>query len=178
MSSPDHRAKRKPLLLAALAGFPAFFLAGCLQPVYGPLSEGGSVVNNEMQAIAVDDISGRLGHYLGDELIFGLNGTGSKVPPKYHLVVTVRETASTPLIDTVVGYPTSSTVMVAADYKLIPIGSTTPITSGTANVAASYDRTSQRYADVRAARDAEIRDARSLAEVIRTRLAAFLATKS
>jgi LPS-assembly lipoprotein len=177
MLSPDHRSKRK-MLLAALAGLPALLLAGCLQPLYGPLSEGGAVTNSEMQAIAVDDISGRLGHYLGDELIFALNGTGSKVTPKYHLVVTVKETASNPLIDTVTGYPTSSTVQVAADYKLIPVGATTPITSGTANVAASYDRTSQRYADVRASRDAEIRDARSLAEVIRTRIAAYLATRT
>jgi LPS-assembly lipoprotein len=177
MSSPDHRSKRKTLL-AVLAGLSALLLAGCLQPLYGPLSEGGSVVNSEMQAIAVDDISGRLGHYLGDELIFGLNGTGSTVTPKYHLIVTVKQTASTPLIDTVLGYPTSSTVIVAADYKLVPVGAKEPIITGTANVAASYDRTSNRYADVRASRDAEIRDARSLAELIRSQLAAAIAART
>jgi LPS-assembly lipoprotein len=182
MSSLDHRPakrrKRKIIASAVLAGLSALLLTGCIQPMYGPLSEGGGAVNADMQAIAVDPINGRLGHYLGDELIFALNGTGSQVTPKYHLIVVVRETSSTPLIDTVTGYPTSSTVQVAADYRLIPVGATEPVTKGTANVAASYDRTSNRYSDVRAARDAEIRDARSLAEVIRTRIAASLATKT
>jgi LPS-assembly lipoprotein len=182
MSSSDHRrenrTKRKSFALALLAALAALPLAGCIQPVYGPLSESGGAVGTEMQAIAVDPINGRLGHYLGDELIFALNGTGSQVTPKYHLIVALRETTGTPLIDTVTGYPTSSTVMVAADYKLIPVGATEPVIKGTANVAASYDRTSNRYSDVRASRDAEIRDARSLAEVIRTRLAAALTTKT
>jgi LPS-assembly lipoprotein len=40
---------------------------------------------------------------------------------------------------------------------------------------ASYDRSSQRFANIRAARDAEIRDTRVLAEQIKTRLAADLA---
>ena len=98
----------------------------------------------------------RLGHYLGNDLIFALNGTGSQVPPKYHLIVTLAETSNTPLIDTVTGYPTSSTVMVTATYRLVPVGATEPILKGTASVAASYDRTSNRFADIRAARDAEI----------------------
>jgi LPS-assembly lipoprotein len=40
---------------------------------------------------------------------------------------------------------------------------------------ASYDRTSQRFANIRAARDAEIRDAKVLADQIKTRLAVALA---
>jgi len=160
-----------------LAWLPATALAGCLQPVYGPLSEGASMAG-ELQAIAVDPIPNRLGHYLGDELIFALNGTGAPVTPRYHLIVTVRETSNSPLIDTVTGYPTSSTVMVFADYRLVPVGAIEPIFKGTAAVAASYDRTSQRFADVRAARDAEIRDARTLADAIRTQLAASFASRT
>jgi LPS-assembly lipoprotein len=82
------------------------------------------------------------------------------------------------LIDTVTGYPTASTVLVAADYRLVPVAGGDPVIKGTASVAASYDRTSQRFADVRASRDAEIRDARSLAEVIRAQLVAALAGRS
>jgi LPS-assembly lipoprotein len=62
-----------------------------------------------------------------------------------------------------------------ADYKLMPIGGGAPITSGVAFTFASYDRTSQRFANIRAARDAEIRDAKVLAEQIKTRLAIALA---
>jgi LPS-assembly lipoprotein len=151
-------------------------LSGCLQPLYGPLSAGGDVTG-ELQAIAVEPIPNRLGHYLGNELIFGLNGTGSQVPPKYRLIVTVTENVQTPLIDTVSGYPSAANVVVNADYRLMPVGGTEPITKGQATVVASYDRTSQRFSNLRAARDAEIRDAKTLADQIRTRIAAAIATR-
>ena len=54
----------------------------------------------DLAAIAIDPIGDRLGHYLGDELIYELNGTGSQVAPKYRLTVTVREHVQTPLVDT------------------------------------------------------------------------------
>ena len=153
-------------LLMALA------LSGCIQPLYGPLSAGGDVAG-ELQAIAVEPIPNRLGHYLGNELIFGFNGTGSQVPPKYRLIVTVTENVQTPLLDTVSGYPSAATVVVNADYRLMPVGGT----EGQATVVASYDRTSQRFSNLRAARDAEIRDAKTLADQIRTRVAAAIAAR-
>jgi LPS-assembly lipoprotein len=151
-------------------------LSGCLQPLYGPLSAGGDVAG-ELQAIAVEPIPNRLGHYLGNELIFGFNGTGSQVPPKYRLIVTVTENVQTPLLDTVTGYPSAANVVVNADYRLMPVGGTEPITKGQATVVASYDRTSQRFSNLRAARDAEIRDAKRLADQIRTRVAAAIAAR-
>jgi LPS-assembly lipoprotein len=151
-------------------------LSGCIQPLYGPLSAGGDVAG-ELQAIAVEPIPNRLGHYLGNELIFGFNGTGSQVPPKYRLIVTVTENVQTPLLDTVSGYPSAANVVVNADYRLMPVGGTEPITKGQATVVASYDRTSQRFSNLRAARDAEIRDAKTLADQIRTRVAAAIAAR-
>ncbi len=151
-------------------------LSGCIQPLYGPLSAGGDVAS-ELQAIKVEPIPNRLGHYLGNELIFGLNGTGSQVVPKYRLIVTVAENVQTPLLDTVSGYPSAANVVVNADYRLVPVGGTEPITKGQATVVASYDRTSQRFSNLRAARDAEIRDAKRLADEIRTRIAAAIATR-
>ena len=151
-------------------------LSGCVQPLYGPLSAGGDVAG-ELQAIAVEPIPNRLGHYLGNELIFGFNGTGSQVPPKYRLIVTVTENVQTPLIDTVSGYPSAANVVVNADYRLMPVEGTEPVTKGQATVVASYDRTSQRFSNLRAARDAEIRDAKRLADQIRIRVAAAIAAR-
>jgi LPS-assembly lipoprotein len=151
-------------------------LSGCIQPLYGSLGAGGDVAG-ELQAIAVEPIPNRLGHYLGNELIFGFNGTGSQVPPKYRLIVTVTENVQTPLLDTVSGYPSAANVVVNADYRLMPVGGTEPVTKGQATVVASYDRTSQRFSNLRAARDAEIRDAKRLADQIRTRVAAAIATR-
>lgn len=160
-------------VLAALLGLA---LSGCFQPLYGPLGGNGDVAA-QLQAIAVNPIPDRLGHYLETELIFAFNGTGSQVTPKYRLIVTLRENVQTPLLDTVTGYPSAATVVVNAEYKLVPTQGGEPIAKGTAIVNASYDRTSQRFADIRAARDAEIRDARVLAEQIHTNIAAAFAAR-
>ena len=169
------RARKAPFVFAAL--LVAFALSGCsIQPLYGSFSAGGDVAG-ELQAIAINPIPNRLGHYLGNDLIFAFNGTGSQVPPKYRLTVTLSESSQTPLLDTVTGYPTAATVTVNADYVLVPVQGGEPIAKGRAIVAASYDRTSQRFTNLRAARDAEIRDAKSLSDQISTLIASAIAAK-
>lgn len=159
-------------LLGALA------LGGCLQPMYGQFAEGGPALQSELQAIAIEPIPDRIGHYLGDDLIFDLNGTGSHVPPKYRLFVTLNEVTQTPLIDTVTGIASSASVVINADYRLVYVGTGLPVTSGRAFVFKSYDRNSERYANIRAARDAEIQDAKALSDQLRIRLAAALSHPS
>jgi LPS-assembly lipoprotein len=149
-------------------------LAGCIQPLYGPSFDGGNVVA-EMQAVSIEPIPDRLGHYLENELIFAFNGTGSRVPPRYRLFVTVAESTQTPLIDTVTGQASAATVLVNATFRLERATGGPPIYSDKATVIAGYDRTTARFASVRAARDAEIRDAERLADQIRTRIAAVFA---
>jgi LPS-assembly lipoprotein len=160
---------RAPFVLATVLA-----LSGCIQPLYGSLAAGGDVAS-ELQAIKVDPISGKTGHYLTNDLIFALNGTGAAVPAKYLLKVTVAENVQTPLLDTVSGYPTAANVVVNADYRLLRAGSETQITAGKVTVLEGYDRTSQRFANLRAAQDAEIRGAKTVADQIRIRLAAALA---
>ena len=138
----------------------------------------GDGLRSELAAIKVEPISERIGHYLSNELMFALNGSGSEVSPKYRLAIVVTEKIQTPLVDTISGRATAATVTVDANYKLIPVGRTEPIIEGTAFVAASYDRTSQRFANLRAARDAEIRTAKALADQIHTRLASALSGRN
>ena len=71
------------LLLALPAG-------GCFQPLYGEAAHPG--LTADMQAIAVEPIGDRIGHYLGDDLIANLNGTGSTPTPKYRLTVKSHNT--------------------------------------------------------------------------------------
>ena len=174
MLLPEHWMHGSVFLRALFVLGIGLALSGCFQPLYGSLAAGGDVAG-ELQTIKVDPIAGRTGHYLGNELIFTLNGTGSQVPAKYHLAVTTTENVQTPLLDTVTGYPTAANVVVNADYKLLPMGSDTPITNGKVTALESYDRTSQRFANLRAARDAEIRGAKVLADQIRNLIAAALA---
>ena len=65
-----------------------------------------------------------------------------------------------------------------AKYTLNKVDGGAQVLSGVANAAAAYDRSQQRYNDLRAARDAEIRLARALSEEISLRLASALAGKT
>ena len=152
-------------------------LGGCLAPMYGQFAEGGPGLQTDLQAIAIEPIPDRIGHYLGDDLVFALNGTGSHPTPKYRLFVTLNEAVQTPLIDTVSGRASSATVVINAVYKLEDFVTGLPVTQGTAFVFKSYDRTSERFSNIRAARDAEIRDAKELSEQLRLRLAAALSER-
>ena len=91
--------------------------------------------------------------------------------------MTLNEAVQTPIIDTVSGISTSGTLVVNAAYRLETFDTGLLVTKGTAFVFKSYDRTSQRFADVRAARDAEIRDAKQLSDLLRIRLAAALTAR-
>lgn len=172
----EHLAKHRRVIWGLSLFLLAAPLTGCIQPLYGPAAVGGSSVQAEMQAIAVEPIPDRLGHYLENELVFALNGTGSHVPPRYKLFVTVSEGTQVPLIDTVTGQASAANVLVTASFRLEPSAGGPPIFKGTETVVASYDRTTERFASVRAARDAEIRNAERLADQLRTRVAAFFAT--
>jgi LPS-assembly lipoprotein len=169
-SSNAHKGPRLSGAICLVLG-----LSGCIQPLYGPTMEGHSVAS-ELQAIKVEPIPERLGHYVENELIFALNGTGSSTTPKYRLVVALHERMATPVINTFTGQAEAGDVNVDADYKLLPVaGGGEPIAAGNVTQFVAYDRTSQRLSNVRAARDAEIRNAKVLADQIRTRIAVALA---
>ncbi|MDE2577700.1 MAG: hypothetical protein KGL46_02740 [Hyphomicrobiales bacterium] len=157
---------RRIILACALA----LSLGGCVHPIYGAFGAPGLV--EELQAIKVEPMPDRLGHYLANELMFALNGTGSDVAPKYRLFVSFKERAQTPVIDTVTGRATSASVIVDAEWSLMPIAGGEPVARGVAFGAVSYDRTLQRISNVRAARDAETRNAKMLADQIRQQIAA------
>ena len=164
---------RRIIRLGAIAAA-GLTLAGCFQPMYGP-GLGGSL-RSELQAIAVEPVSGRLGHYLTEELRFLFNGTGEAATPRYRLVVSFTQSGQTSLVDTVTGRATSNSLSVRANYKLLPATGGAPVAEGYVVSLADYDRGSNRYANVRSARDAEIRNAKAMADQIRTRIASSLAT--
>ncbi|HEY1862969.1 MAG TPA: hypothetical protein VGG77_04600 [Roseiarcus sp.] len=161
-------------VLAALALAGA--LAGCFQPLYSETAHPGLV--EDLRAIEVAPIKDRIGHYLGDNLITALNGTGQTPTPKYRLTVTVAVGTVTPTVSSLINVATSATVTGEAHYTLNKVEGGAQVLTGVANAAAAYDRSQQRYNDLRAARDAEIRLARSLSDEISLRLAAQLAGKT
>jgi len=145
---------------------------GCFQPLYGEAAHPG--LTAELQAIAVAPIKNRIGHYLGNDLIANLNGTGATPEPKYRLTVTTTVGSDTPTVSSQIGVANAATVTATAAYTLTPAGGGEEILSGSATAVAVYDNTEQRFANLRAERDAEIRLAKSLADEIELRLAAKL----
>ena len=147
-------------------------LAGCFQPLYGESSHPG--LTEKLRQVQVTPIPDRIGHYLADDLISRFNGTGTTVEPKYRLDIKLAKNATSPIVESQFGISTSSTLATDASFSLTQIDKGTVIYSGLATAAAPYDTSLQSYANLRAARDAEIRDARSLAQEIEVRVAAAL----
>jgi LPS-assembly lipoprotein len=162
--------------LAALAL--ALSLGGCFQPLYSEAAHPGLVA--DLQAIEVAPIKDRIGHYLGDDLISSLNGTGSTPTPKYRLTVTLTQKSQTPTVESQVNAANAATVIGTAKFSLVQLEGEKAdkvVFQGEATTAAVYDRTLQGFANLRAERDAEIRLARALADEISLRVAAALAAK-
>jgi LPS-assembly lipoprotein len=180
MWSLENTARRSArlLLAAAVAGS----LSACFRPLYGPTATG-EPLKDVLAAIEVEKVATRtnrerIGHYLRSELIFDLDGSGEPPPKRYKLALVVRDGLAAPIVDSATGRAVSAILTTDVDYILTNFDGSLTITKGTATASASYERTAQRFGDVRAARDAEIRAAKLIAEQIRTRLAAALVSRS
>ncbi len=119
-------------------------------------------------------IKDRIGHYLGDDLISRLNGTGETPTAKYRLEVTINVTSQTPTIESQINAADAATEIGKAHFKLIKIDNGAVVYESDAISAAVYDRSLDGFANMRAGRDAEIRIARALADEIEMRVASAL----
>ena len=154
----------------------AVALSGCFQPLYSEAAHPG--VAEAMKEVAVEEIPGRLGHYLADDLITQMNGTGETPAPKYRLAITVTKPESmTPTVQSQIAFASSATVFESATIVLTKIDTGKVIYKGLATSIAPYDRSFDNYANLRASRDAELRIARSLADEIAQRVGAAISAK-
>lgn len=173
----------KALARVAVAAVLTLGLAACFRPLYGPTATG-EPLEARLAAIEVAPITAiaptyeRLGHYLRSELVFDLNGSGEPAPKRYKLTLSFAGRVQSTVVDRVTGRAQAATQIGDVTYTLTTLDEKTVITQGRATGFASYDRSVQRFATVRAAQDAEIRLAKSLSDQIRTRIAATLASRS
>lgn len=150
-------------LVAALA----LGLAGCFQPLHGgALSQSPETLSR----IEVMPIDGHLGHQVKSELEFILNNGKPPEKPLYRLTVRPRGTNTNVIVDSAQGRPQVMSYALSANYQLVSIADGASVAAGTVTSTASYDRSQQRFATVRALRDAEIRTARILAEQLKASL--------
>jgi LPS-assembly lipoprotein len=174
MSLPELRLRKAAGFLAIIVM--GAMLGGCLRPMYG--GSTGQALSGQLKSVSVDEIPGLVGHYLNQELAFAFTGGQSDQTARYRLAITLNQRYQTPVVDSVTGRAEAAVALVEANYVLTSKADGAEIAKGRAQASASYDRLSQRYAAVRAARDAEVRIARLLSDQIQTRVAATLAARS
>ena len=180
-SSEADRSTQGPSrrLMLAMALSAAALAGGCLQPLYAEstVSNVGGSVRNALRDVEIDEIKGLTGHYLRNELVFELDGGGQNVAPKrLKLSASVTDALEVVTVDFINGRADSAILVARATWSVINIADGKVVARGTNMVRAPYDRSVQRFATVRAARDAQIRAAKSLATLIRGQLSADLAS--
>ena len=173
---PD-RFRLPRVFLSGIALAASLALAGCLRPLYGPTASGASM-QEELAAIEIPEIPERLGHYLRTELIFLLDGSGQKSAKRYVLTIAPTTNLLSAIVDSLSARADVATLNGTAAFQLKTADGARVVYQGSAIGSATYDRSAQRFATVRAARDAEIRLAKLLAEQIKNRIAAALASRT
>jgi LPS-assembly lipoprotein len=175
------RAGRRVARLAAAACI-ALGVSACFRPLYGPTASGAPLqevfASIQVEPITAPQGQERVTHFLRSELVFDLDGSGQPGPKKYTLAVDVQQSVVTPIVDSISGRAQSANLSARATYTLKTLDGSRTLTTGVATASASYERVIQRFANVRAARDAEMRVAKLLSEQIRTRLSGALVSGS
>jgi LPS-assembly lipoprotein len=173
MLSSEAALPRRFLLAAALMA--AALAGGCFQPLYSDYttSTTGGSVKTALRGIEIPEIKGLIGHYFRNELVFELDGSGEPDPQKTSkLEAAIAESVEIVTVDYANGRADSAVLVATATWKLTQQGSGKILASGTNSVRVPYERSSQRFATVRAARDAQVRAAKNLATIVRGQIAA------
>lgn len=161
------------IAVAALAG-------GCqVRPLYMDTATGGPLSPTpDLMAIAVDPPRDRTEQVLTNELSFIFRGDGSRpTEPLYRLRFVLDSSDDNLAVELEQDLPAAVLITLNATFILSEIATERTLLTGASTTTASYDYSSQRYANVRAEKDARERAARSMAENIAGRLAAYFAAR-
>jgi len=160
---------------AALLGLCAV-LGGCgFRPLLGQV-DGGTGVRDELAAVEVPVLTGRIGYLVRDNLLDQLNPTAVEVPDRYLLAIRLRRHTSAlgiQLDNTI----TRFNLTLIARFSLLD-SSGRAVYRSTVRRVASYNAIRAPYAELAAELDAERRAARDVSTDIRTQLALHFARQS
>lgn len=148
--------------------------AGCSVRPLLATQPGGQDTVADLSSVAVEPVDTRYAQEVRNQLIFLFRG-GEAQPaaPRYTLALSVARTV-TSAVQIQRGSenePTAGTVTLAGSYRLTDAATGEAVAQGAREVSASFDRSRQEFAVLRAQRDAEDRAARELAELIRLAVA-------
>lgn len=174
MSSPETR-ERRSLALVLLAGLALGGLSACTTTGIRPLY-GGAAGGETAAALAKIDVvaPGRIGQQIRNDLVFAFSGgAGEPERPRWRLDLTTTDIDTAVAIDQHSNLAQAHIGQVQASWVLTEIATGRTLASGTSFANAAYDYSQQRFADLRAKRDAENRAAGSIALDLRTKMAVW-----
>ena len=183
MSLCRHASLLRPAALVMLS----LALAGCgFRPLYlenGPVIAGSpqqkAGIGRELAGISVQLGTTRESILLRNNLIFAFTGGGDdSANPVYRLDYSIIKSASPFTVEAGSGRQSAAFVTIQVTYQLLRIGSLDPVFKGRAIGRASFDKPAQRFAAIRAERDAEDRAVGDVSEAVRNALASYFVQKS
>ena len=181
MWSLEAQIRRELMLLSTVVALTsaACMVSGCtsVQPLYGSVSDQPSPVQAQLHQVSVEVAKSRLSQVIRNELIFQLyGGEGSADPkPRYALSVRVNDSNVPVGIEKYVDLPSAYLEQLNATFTLVETATDKTVLTGTSFANAAYDFSNQRFANIRAQRDAQNRAGVVIANDIHIKLAAFFA---
>jgi LPS-assembly lipoprotein len=167
-----HKPLGLSLLLAAAVALSACGEAAGFRPLYGPSASGGHVAE-QLKQVEFAPIPGRVGQRIRNEMIFQTTGGGNPLPPTHRLEIVLNENLTSTLVN-VQGEASGQVYSVQASFRLIDTKDKRVVFQGQSHARAGFERFESIYSNVRAREDAENRVARTIADDLKTRLAAYL----
>ena len=172
--------RRQTLLYALLALTLAGGLAACgdsaFRPLYGS-NVAGEYASERLKEVDFAPIPGRVGQRVRNDLVFQATGGGDPLPPQFRFEVVLQENLTSTLVKVTgndAGRSSGAIYSVQASFRLIDNKSKQVVFQGASHARAGFERFESIYSNVRAREDAENRAARTIAEDLKTRLAAYL----
>ena len=169
---------RLGLAAPALVLIALMMLGGCaMRPLYGTSSsEYGVGVPAALESVSIPEAETRLGQLIRNDLISAFRPAGSNAPDRYRLLINSRSRDEN-AVEQEDSHIARRTVRVNATFILSDLSSGKAVYSGRTFSVVSYDRTGQGFADLQAQTNAIERAAQVVSTDIRTRVAAYFATR-
>ena len=176
MRSVSRRSTIRVVL--ACAAMP-MLVAGCGDSGFHPLYAtsplvGGTNVAAKLASLEIAPIPGRVGQRVRNKMIFQSTGGGAEaLNPVYRLEIVMTESI-TPTLVQLDGNSSGSIYNLSAKFRLIRIADKTVALQGESNGRIMFQRFESVFSNVRARKDAEDRAASTVADDLKSRLAAYL----
>lgn len=163
-------------------------MAGCqVRPLYLDAAQGGPLSPTpDLRAIVIDPVANnpavveenRVAQVLRNELLFLFRGDGGGPDQELYRLRIISSVSTDPLaVELEEDLPSAVLLTMRGTFILSEIATERTLLTGSATTTASYDFSSQRFSNVRAQRDAGTRAAKSMAENLSARIAAYFAAR-